>query len=149
MKKLLLSMSIMSLAVLAACGGEEGEDKEEGGEDGESAASFECNVRNEVIQVHYDGEDQDFDQVDAYANYSKAFGSYRVMYLNYPKSEDDDFKDMEGDEQKIIVGIFNPVGGEFQPGSYTLAGDENGMNMVAVQVETSEGMKTCNYAGVE
>lgn len=106
-------------------------------------------VSTQISSLKYDDTEHDFDQKYVYANLNSVYKSYRVLYLNYDKSEDSDYGERIGNQQKIVVGLFNPKDGEFKPGKYTWAGDENGMNKIAVQVETSDGLKSCNYAGID
>lgn len=114
---------------------------------GESApASFTSNLKNEITTLKYGGADQSFSQKYAYANYSKTYQSYRVIYINYDKSEDSDYGSRTGDQQKIIVFLHNPKDGEFKPGKYTPNGDENGMNKGFAQIETAEGTMSINTA---
>ena len=108
-----------------------------------------CSGKNEISTIKYDDADQEFKQDNVYANYNSIYKSYRVLYLNYPKAEDNDSGKKEAGQKRIVVGIFNPANDEFKPGKYTFAGDENKMNRVSVQVETADGMKSCNIAGVD
>ncbi|MCB9195850.1 MAG: hypothetical protein H6598_06475 [Flavobacteriales bacterium] len=105
--------------------------------------------KNEITKLKFDDTDQDFDQKYVYANFNSIYQSYRIIYLNYDKKEDSDFGQRTGDQMKIVIGLFNPDGGEFKPGKYTWAGNSTGMNKIAVQVETGNGLKTCNTAGIE
>lgn len=131
-------------------------DKESGSESSPDSLTESSDVssqvsggKSEILQLKFDDTDQDFDQKYVYANFNSIYQSYRIIYLNYDKSEDSDFGQRTGNQTKIIVGLFNPEGGEFKPGKYTWEGNSSGMNKIAVQVETGNGLKTCNTAGIE
>ncbi len=154
MKKLTyISLFLCSALCLSACSGEEGSEDAEGtnetttSETKESSASgFSSDLKNEITSLQYNGAKQSFDQKYVYANYSKTYGSYRVMYLNYDKSEDSDYGTRTGDQVKIIVFLHNPKDGEFKPGTYTPNGDENGFNKGFAQVESADGTMSINTA---
>lgn len=79
-----------------------------------------------------------FDHVYAYGNYNKTYNSYRVIFLNFDKSKDGDFRKPEGDEVKIVIMVFNLKGSELTEGEYTLDGGDSG-NQFSVGIETSRG----------
>lgn len=156
MKKhqLVSALTILTL-FLGSCSGEETKATEEGSAKDNSSSEHasdnsnnvvESSLKNEITTLKYNGSDQSFDQKYVYANYSKTYLSYRVMYLNYDKSEDSDFGSRTGDQTKIVVFLHNPADGEFKPGKYTPDGDENGMNKGFAQIENAEGIMTINTA---
>lgn len=126
-----------------------GENKEQEQEPKDETTSGNCNTKNLIKTIKYDDAVQDFKQEYVYANYNSVYKSYRVLFLNYPKSEDNDSGTKVGGQQRIVIGIFNPADDEFKPGKYTWEGDEKGLNKIAVQVETASGLKTCNIQGIE
>jgi hypothetical protein len=127
----------------------ESSETDESHETEEGNVTFSSDLPNEISVIKYDDTAQAFNQYYVYANYNSLYQSYRIIFLNYDKSEDSDYGSRTGDQQKIVVGLFNPTDGEFKPGKYTWKGDDNGMNLITGQVETAEGMKGCNYAGHE
>lgn len=145
--KTLKFLTIAALAFsISACSSEETSEGGEGGstDSHEEKTSSESNLKNEITTLKYGGSDQSFDQMYAYANYNKTFLSYRVMYLNYDKSEDSDYGQRTGEQVKIVVFMHNPSDGEFKPGKYTPNGDENGMNKGFAQIENSDGTMMIN-----
>jgi hypothetical protein len=90
-------------------------------------------VKNEHVDFS-----EGFPHVYAYGNYNKMFNSYRAIFLNYERSNDRDFKKMEGDEIKVAIMVFNMKGTELTEGVYTLDGGDSG-NQFSVGIETSEG----------
>ena len=160
MKKLTyIGMLAIASITFVSCGGDEANDETKEGSDANhetettsetsessSSSSFSSDLKNEITTLKYMGADQAFDQKYVYANYSKTYGSYRVIYINYDKSEDSDYGSRTGDQTKIIVFLHNPVDGEFKPGTYTAGGDENGMNRGFAQIETADGTMSINTA---
>ncbi|CAG5077300.1 hypothetical protein [Parvicella tangerina] len=116
------------------------------GSSSEGTNGVESQLKNEITALKYMGSEQSFDQEYVYANYSKTYNSYRVIYLNYDRSKDSDFGGRTGDETRIIIFLHNPEGGEFKPGKYTPNGNENGMNKGFAQVENAEGTMSINTA---
>ena len=89
-------------------------------------------VKNKYIDV------QDFDYTVAYGNYNSTWKTYRAIFINYPKSEDSDFKAMSEGQIKVVVMVFNSDGNFPGPGVYTLKGGETN-NKFAVSIQTVEG----------
>jgi hypothetical protein len=148
MKKNILKFGFaLSVLMLASCGSDDTNTKDSSTKEETSESNANCPDKNQIDFVKYDDAEQSFDQKDVYANYSKMYKSYRVLFLNYDKSLDTDYGTKTGDQQRIVVSIFNPKDDEFKPGKYTWEGDENGFNRIIVQVETADGIKSCNYAG--
>ncbi len=89
-------------------------------------------VKNKYIDV------QGFDYTSAYGNYNSNWKTYRAIFINYPKSEDSDFKAMSEGQIKVVVMVFNSDGDFPGPGVYTLLG-EGTNNKFAVSIQTIEG----------
>lgn len=142
-KKIITGLAMALSLVFTACSDNGSNHGPDSGSPAKTAS------KNEISKLVYDDLAQDFEQKYVYANFNSVYQSYRVIYLNYDKSDDSDFGQRTGDQKKIVVGLFNPKDGEFKSGKYTWEGDENGMNRISVQVETADGLKGCNYAGID
>lgn len=145
----------IALAItLTSCGGEGGDDSKDGKESTSeeasgSGGSYDCDNPNALYSVAWKDSTIDFDLQSTYANINKTVGSYRVIYTNFDATNDKDFADLEGDQVKIGIMVFDPADGEFAPGKYTWKGNEDGKNRIAVTVNTADGDVYCNYAGME
>ena len=147
-KKQILTFGIaLSLLAITSCGSDDTKSADEKSTTETSNAN--CSGKNQIDKIMYEGEDQAFEQKYVYANFNSMYQSYRVIYINFDKSQDSDFGAKTGDQKRVVVMLFSPKDDEFKPGKYTWSGDENGMNKIAVQVETADGIKSCNYAGID
>ena len=63
---------------------------------------------------------KEFNIISAYGKHNKTVNSYRAIFTNYPKDNDNDYKTMEAGEEKVIVAIFSMNGNALQPGKYSL-----------------------------
>lgn len=89
-------------------------------------------VKNKYIDL------QNFDYTAVYGNYNTTWKTYRAIFINYPKSEDSDFKAMSDGQIKVVVMLFNSDGIFPGPGVYTLDGGVTN-NKFAVSIQTVEG----------
>ncbi len=142
MKKSILTITFGLALFMTNCSGSENTDSNS------SENNTACGT-NKLEVLKYDDAEQSFDQKYVYANYNEMYQSYRVIYLNYDKSEDSDYGQRTGDQIKVVIGLFSPAGDEFKPGQYTFNGDEEGFNRIAISIETGDGLKSINTAGIE
>ncbi|MBE2226686.1 MAG: hypothetical protein IAE93_05065 [Ignavibacteria bacterium] len=76
----------------------------------------------------------------AYGNYNKTYNSYRAIFINYNRADDSDFKEMKGDEIKVVIMIFSGDQSKLVPGTYTI--QPNGSadhRSIAVGIYTAKG----------
>lgn len=142
MKKFNLLLLAASFIIFAACGGG-GDDKKKDGETKEQSAK--CDETNNVEIMKVDSVDLDFEIVEAFGNHVEGV-SYRVIFTNYPFEEFSEYADLEEGKVKMVIGIFNPTGGEFMPGDYTYNGETN---KVAFTLENGPNNVYHNTAGID
>ena len=81
-----------------------------------------------------------FTHTYAYGNYNKTYNSYRAIFINYNRADDSDFKEMTGDETKIVIMIFTTDQSKLVPGMYTIQSEGSGdPKSIAVGIYTAKG----------
>lgn len=140
MKKSLALLLLIPL-IMTACNKKDGD-----GDGGDVAKGGDCPSETKITVLKTsDGDLGGFDHIAAYANFNKTFGTYRAIFINYPKSEDSDFKSHEGDEKKIVIGVFNRDGDDLKPGDFTLFNP----NTFSAQLESADGLAAASSINEE
>jgi len=130
MKKFVFFISALSFFVMVSCNNEkkETEKKQESKDtlvkDTVTEVYEMCDYPDSVEILKIDGKDFDAGFTNVFSNLYVGM-SYRIIFTNYDLSEFSDFGDLKKGQVKMVIGLFEPEGGEFKPGKYTYDGENN------------------------
>lgn len=149
-------MALKYLTLLAtvlafmACGSNDDENGSNGSDTNETETVVpDCPQSSIQAALNAEEELVTFDFVDAFAIGNESWGTYRAIFINYPKAKYEDGKKPLGSTNRhVIISMYRKDQGTPEPGLYkTSMNNPDQMNIMTVQIETSESRGGMSASG--